>query len=194
MTNTVSQLSYHDLSQPYPRSHHSSPTPHILQCSILLRPPSLIPSFPPLGVPSAPPLVSSAPPLPHALAPSLVFLAPGCSGEPQGHRLQHHGQTRGAGASGTAVGAGEARAGEVAGTLTLRNCPRPPGPPSGPSGRNRRRSGGRQLLCGGVGHEGLPNGGSGRRDGRCPDSCDCDGGGEEDPQVCQKHWSYQSDL
>ena len=136
------------------------------QLNILLWPPSLIPSLPPLGVPSAPPLVSSVSPLPHALASPFVILAHGCAGELQGHRLLPHGPTRGDGAGGTAAGAGEARAGGAVGTLRI--CPRPPPEhPSGRSGRSRRRS----ALRRGVRHGGLPNGGSGRREDCSLDSC-----------------------
>ena len=88
--------------------------------------------------------------------------------EPQDHRLLPNGLARSGGAGGTAAGAGEARAGGAVGTFFLSERPwPPPEPPSRSSGKKRRRS---ALLWRSEGHEGLPTGGSGRRDDRSLDS------------------------
>ena len=122
----------------YPRSHPSSPTPRITQCSVLLLPPSLALSPSSLGILPAPPLVSPAAPVPLALAPpvSLVRARSRCGGKPQRHRLQPHAQPRSVGAGRTAAGAGEGGAGIAAGSSTPRFHSSPSRPPSGQYGRS----------------------------------------------------------
>ena len=139
MTIAISLTSYHPITTVdiFPRSHPSSPTPQIPQCSVLLLPPSLTLSFSSLGIFSAPPLVSPAPPLPHALAPPVGLVSAGCcfSGKLKQHRLQHHAQPWSVGAGRAAVDTGEVGAGKAAAACTLEICSSSGWSPSGSSGR-----------------------------------------------------------